>query len=75
MLKTAPEHVNELEFHPAANIFPMMTAKDLEELATDIELNGQREPCVLIDGKVIDGRRETAFVHARCVALNQIWPI
>lgn len=42
--------------HPAAELFPMMSAADLDALATDIKANGQREPIVLHDGLILDGR-------------------
>lgn len=45
-----------MEFHPAANEFPLMDAKRLEELAADISRNGQKLPIVLAEGKVLDGR-------------------
>lgn len=45
-----------LESHPAAEIFPMLSRADLESLKTDIRTNGQREPIVLFDDKIIDGR-------------------
>ncbi|MCC6492063.1 MAG: hypothetical protein IT424_03475 [Pirellulales bacterium] len=48
--------VEEYEIHPAANIFPMMPAAELQELADDIRVNGQREPIVYFQGKLLDGR-------------------
>ena len=51
-------HVNEnLEFHPVADIFPMMSAREFSDLATDIGEHGLREPVWLHhDGRIIDGR-------------------
>jgi len=49
-----------VEVHPAANLFPMMEEAALAELAADIAANGQREPVVLWEGKVIDGRNRLA---------------
>lgn len=44
------------EIHPAANIFPEMTDEEAKSLMIDIRENGQREPIILFNGKVIDGR-------------------
>ena len=42
--------------HRAAELFPMMNAAALQGLADDIREHGQREPVVLFDGAVLDGR-------------------
>ncbi|MFP5078315.1 ParB/RepB/Spo0J family partition protein [Rhizobium sp. YIM 134829] len=44
------------EIHPAANIFPEMTDAEARDLMVDMREHGQREPIVLFQGKVIDGR-------------------
>lgn len=43
--------------HPAAELFPPMSASEFTELLKDVEKNGQREP-ILLDGedRVVDGR-------------------
>jgi hypothetical protein len=46
----------DLEFHQAAEIFPLMTGPELEALVADIHEHGQREHIVLLDGKILDGR-------------------
>ena len=48
---------NEMEFHPVANIFPLMEGQPFLELVEDIRANGLREPIVLHpDGRIVDGR-------------------
>jgi len=49
-----------LPIHPAADLFPMLPASELQALADDIRVNGQREPVVLWDGQVLDGRNRLA---------------
>lgn len=44
------------ETHPAAEIFPMMSAEEFVGLVEDIREHGLREPVVLFEGKVLDGR-------------------
>ena len=51
---------SETKWHPAASIFPMLSDEKLIELAEDIEKNGQREPILLLDGLVLDGRNRMA---------------
>src|SRR6202790_3529094 len=45
-------------WHPAANMFPMMGEEDgeLSGLVESIKQNGLQNPIVLLDGKVLDGR-------------------
>lgn len=45
-----------MEFHPVANIFPMMSAEELAALKADIQANGLREPIWTQDDQIIDGR-------------------
>ncbi len=46
----------DIPFHEAAEIFPLMTGDDFDELVEDIREHGLRVPIELLDGKVIDGR-------------------
>jgi ParB-like chromosome segregation protein Spo0J len=45
-----------MQFHPAAEIFPMMAGADFEALVDDIRQHRQREPIVVHDGLILDGR-------------------
>jgi hypothetical protein len=44
------------EYHDIANVFPLMTEAELDELAKDIKANGLTCPIVLYDDKILDGR-------------------
>ena len=56
----------ELEFHPIANIFPMMEDKELDRLKADILTRGLQEQIVIYEGKVLDGRNR----YKACKELN-----
>lgn len=45
-----------MKIHPAAEIFPLMTGAEFDALVQDIKENGLREPIVLHEGEVLDGR-------------------
>ena len=45
-----------LDFHPAANAFPMMDSARFAELLDDIRQHGLLQPITLQDGMVLDGR-------------------
>jgi hypothetical protein len=51
-----PSVITHYEFHPVADLFPLMADDELRALADDIRANGQREPAWLWQGKIIDGR-------------------
>lgn len=45
-----------MEFHPIANVWPLMHEEALQELSEDIRQNGQLNPIWLYEGKILDGR-------------------
>jgi hypothetical protein len=55
---TRPWHkyCDQSSWHEAANIFPLMPGNELQKLADDIKANGLKNPIVLLNDKVLDGR-------------------
>lgn len=54
-----------IEFHPLANLFPLIEGTDFEDLALDIADHGLHESIWLLDGKILDGRnRYLAAIEA-----------
>jgi hypothetical protein len=45
-----------VKFHPLSELFPLLEGKAFEELVTDIEINGVREPVLTYQGQILDGR-------------------
>jgi predicted HTH domain antitoxin len=45
-----------MEFHPIADLFPLMEGDEFEALCTDIAANGLLEAIWTAEGKIIDGR-------------------
>jgi 16S rRNA G966 N2-methylase RsmD len=49
------------EIHPAANLFPMISSDEFDDLVNDIKTNGLIEPLWLtVDGQLLDGRNRAA---------------
>lgn len=44
------------EFHPLANIFPLIDGQAYQELMADVMRHGVREPVWLYEGQILDGR-------------------
>lgn len=55
-----------LEFHPVANIFPMMSSEEYAELRADILANGLRMPIYTHEGKIVDGRNRYRACEETC---------
>ena len=55
--RVGPAAPEAAEFHPIANLFPLMSEEELDKLANDITCNGVQVPIWRHrDGRIIDGR-------------------
>jgi N6-adenosine-specific RNA methylase IME4 len=55
-----------IEGHSISNLFPLMSEQEIKALAEDIQKNGLKNPIVLLDGKILDGRNR----YQACLKIN-----
>jgi ParB-like chromosome segregation protein Spo0J len=58
--------MSEIQFHPVADLFPLMEGEEFDALVEDIKKNGQQTPIVLYDSMILDGRNR----HRACIKLG-----
>jgi ParB-like chromosome segregation protein Spo0J len=64
----------QIEFHPLAELFPLMDGAEFDALVADISEHGLREPIILHEDKILDGRnRYRACEAAEIEPIYQDW--
>jgi hypothetical protein len=61
-----------LQPHPYAELFPLLEGRAFEELKADIREHGQREPIIIHNEKILDGRNRWRARAAADKALAQL---
>ena len=69
-----------MQFHPLANLFPLIEGQDFAELVEDVRKHGLREAVVIHEGMILDGRNrfracQAAQVPARLVPYDGADPL
>lgn len=59
-----------LKFHPLANLFPMLSDQELEDLGEDIRANGQLEDVILHRDMILDGRNRYTAATRKGLAVR-----
>lgn len=75
-----------MDFHPIANLFPLMTEQEMDLLVSDIYAHGQKDPALIFEGAILDGRNRALacerlgrklktkpFNGSRQEALEHVW--
>jgi ParB-like chromosome segregation protein Spo0J len=57
-------HSHDLQSHSIAYAFPMLAGTEFAELVADIKAHGVREPIVLHEAKILDGRNRYRAAQA-----------
>lgn len=57
------DYQNPANWHPAAKMFPLMAQDELQRLADDIKINGQKNAIILLDDQILDGRNRALACH------------
>ncbi|MET4636179.1 MT-A70 family methyltransferase [Kaistia defluvii] len=60
-----------LPFHAFANLFPLIEGVAFDELVADIAARGLREPILLLDGQILDGRNRYRASRAAGVITSE----
>jgi N6-adenosine-specific RNA methylase IME4 len=60
-----------LEYHPLANLFPLIEGEEFDALTEDIRANGLHEPIDLYQGKILDGRNRYRGALAAGIELEK----
>ena len=64
------KRTKKLEARPIADVWPLRSDEELQELSVDIAKNGLLQPVVLYEGKILDGRNRAKACEMAGVAIK-----
>lgn len=63
--------VVKLEYHPLANLFPLIEGAEFDDLVADIRANGLQDTIDVYQGKILDGRNRHRAAEAAGVEIEK----
>jgi N6-adenosine-specific RNA methylase IME4 len=61
----------QLEYHPLANLFPLIEGAEFDDLVADIRAHGLQDSIDLYQGKILDGRNRYRAAQAAGIELEK----
>jgi N6-adenosine-specific RNA methylase IME4 len=61
----------QLEYHPLANLFPLIEGAEFDDLVADIRANGLHDTIDLYQGKILDGRNRYRAAEAASIEIEK----
>lgn len=46
----------QIAFHPLADVLPLIEGTEFDQLVASVKVNGLRDPIIIFEGKILDGR-------------------
>lgn len=62
--------ISALDFHPLANLFPLVEGEDFRDLVADVAAHGIHQPIDVWQGKILDGRNRYRAAQAAGIELG-----
>jgi MT-A70 len=63
----------DFQFHPLANLFPLLEGSEFDDLVADVRLHGVREPIWLYQDTILDGRNRYRAAQTVGLSVIEAW--